>query len=110
VTRQGFCLTSQVQNADVLRLIRILRPRECRRPLIRTGADGDGTLSAIHRRSDLSFYSTKYIGATNSDTFMTLIYNHRRACAGQYRTDFPHPLDADNCLRLPTMPLPACWR
>jgi hypothetical protein len=37
-------------------------------------------------------------------------YNHKRACPGQYRTDFPHPLDADNCLGLPAMPLPDCWR
>jgi hypothetical protein len=248
----GYCLTSQVGNADVLRLIRSLRPRECGRPLIRIGADGDGgylipddldgieycfspgvnttavfeeQLAARNISSFLADYSVsgppqirpefvfdrKYIGATNSDTFMTLnswkdkylagysrdlilqmdiegceyesilsvsdeilslfriivvemhwldrlfdpfafrimnaffkkllgkfyvvhlhpnncggcvkkddleiphvmemtFYNHRRACPGQYRTDFPHPLDADNCLRLPTMPLPACWR
>jgi hypothetical protein len=39
---------------------------------------------------------------------MTL-YNRDRAPPGEYCTQFPHPLDADNCLGLPSLPLPACW-
>lgn len=37
-------------------------------------------------------------------------YNRARALPGPFRTDYPHKLDADNCHRLPTMPLPACWQ
>ena len=37
-------------------------------------------------------------------------YNRARAAPGDYCTQFPHPLDADNCPGLPTLPLPNCWR
>jgi hypothetical protein len=37
-------------------------------------------------------------------------YNRGRAPPGPPSTAFPHPLDADNCPRLPSLPLPACWR
>ena len=248
----GYCLTPRVLNANVLRLIRSLRPRECGHPLIRIGAGGDGgylipddldgieycfspgvnttaafeeDLAARNIGSFLADHSVsappllrpefvfdqKHIGATTSDTSMTLntwkdkylanysqdlilqmdiegseyevilnvsdevlslfriivvemhwlerlfdpfafqimnaclekllsrfyvvhlhpnncggclrkdgieiphvmemtFYNRNRAPAGQFRTDFPHPLDADNCSRLPALPLPACWR
>ena len=37
-------------------------------------------------------------------------YNRGRAPPGPLSTEFPHRLDADNCPRLPALPLPACWR
>jgi hypothetical protein len=43
-------------------------------------------------------------------TMEITFYNRRRAAPGAYCTDLPHPLDADNCPRLPMMPLPNCWR
>jgi len=38
----GYYLTKQVDSAEVLRLVRTLRPRHCSRPLIRVGAQSDG--------------------------------------------------------------------
>ncbi len=38
------------------------------------------------------------------------LYNRRRATPGPYCSDFPHTLDADNCLRLRKIQLPSCWR
>jgi hypothetical protein len=37
-------------------------------------------------------------------------FNRERASPGEFCAEFPHPLDADNCLGLPTLPLPGCWR
>jgi hypothetical protein len=37
-------------------------------------------------------------------------FNRHRAPPQDYCTTFPHPLDADNCARLPSLPLPVCWR
>jgi hypothetical protein len=248
----GYCLTPQVRDADVLRLIRSLRPRQCGRQLIRIGAEGDGgylipddldgieycfspgvdamaafesQLADRHIKSFLADYSVsgppvsrpefvfdrKYIGANNNETYMTVgswmqkyladytkdlifqmdiegaeyeamlstplevlrqfriivvemhwlerlfdpfafrimqacferllsqfyvvhlhpnncagcvrkegievphvmemtFYNRERAPAGDFCAEFPHPLDADNCPGLASLPLPACWR
>jgi methyltransferase FkbM-like protein len=248
----GYCLTPKVHDADVLRLIRNLRPRHCGRPLIRVGAEDDGGYlipddlagieycfspgvsrvaafeSQLADRNIKSFladhsvsspplirpeftFDRKYVGATDSETCMTIaawkhkylagynhdlilqmdiegaeyeallstpeqilrqfrimvvemhwlerlfdpfgfrimnacfekllkqfyvvhlhpnncagcvrkdgievphvleitFYNGDRAPAGEFCTQFPHPLDADNCLGLPTLPLPPCWR
>lgn len=37
-------------------------------------------------------------------------YNRARAVPQDFCATFPHPLDADNCHRLPALPLPACWQ
>ncbi len=38
------------------------------------------------------------------------LYNRRRAEPGDYRSDFPHALDVDNCAKRPPLALPSCWR
>lgn len=38
------------------------------------------------------------------------LYNRARAAPGEYRNDYPHSLDADNCPARPPLSLPACWR
>lgn len=40
--RLGYCLTPKIDDAQVLQLIRSLRPQQCGRPLIRVGAANDG--------------------------------------------------------------------
>jgi hypothetical protein len=36
-------------------------------------------------------------------------YNRDRGNGGDFRVDFPHTLDVDNCKRRPPMALPNCW-
>jgi hypothetical protein len=38
------------------------------------------------------------------------LYNRRRAEPGDYRNDYPHALDADNCAARPPIVLPVGWR
>jgi hypothetical protein len=44
------------------------------------------------------------------DVIEMTLYNRRRGEPGAYRSDYPHPLDADNCKGRPSLTLPECWR
>jgi hypothetical protein len=44
------------------------------------------------------------------DVMEMTLYNRSRAEPGAYRSDYPHPLDVDNCGGRPPLTLPACWR
>jgi len=52
----------------------------------------------------------EYNGIQLPDVMEMTFYNRNRSRPGEYRSDYPHALDADNCPHRPAMPLPACWR
>lgn len=44
------------------------------------------------------------------DVIEMTLYNRNRGQPGPYRSDFPHPLDVDNCSTRQSLRLPDCWR
>jgi hypothetical protein len=44
------------------------------------------------------------------DVVEMTLYSRSRGQPGAYRSDYPHPLDVDNCKARPTLTLPDCWR
>jgi len=51
-----------------------------------------------------------YDGIEIPNVVEVTFYNRSRGAPGPYRQDFPHALDADNCVHRPSVTLPGWWR